>query len=132
MRALLPGARVSFDSPLDFGTVVHGDSIARTLVVSNTGTLSGRVAFGPLAANSKFTIFPAEAEVAFHLWVAAFVEIRLAGAGLSAGGVQTLEFVDRATLQRYCDRMEDHIASWDSLTGGFKEVWRKPPVALGA
>lgn len=64
VRALLPGARLSFDSPLDFGTVVHGDCVSRQLMLRNTGQFSGRASFGPLAANSKFTIFPAEAEVA--------------------------------------------------------------------
>ena len=64
VRATLPGAKLVFDLPVDFGVVVPGQKTSRELVVRNDGSRDGRFGLTPAPAGSKFSVMPLEAHIA--------------------------------------------------------------------
>lgn len=60
VRATLPGAKIAFDAPVDFGVVVPGQHLHRDVVVTNTGHKDGKMSIGACPAGAKFTVLPLE------------------------------------------------------------------------
>lgn len=60
VRATLPGAKIAFDQPVDFGVVTPGQQVSRDLVVTNRGSKDGRMSIVGPPGGSKFSIMPLE------------------------------------------------------------------------
>ena len=63
VHATLPGAKLVYDHPVDFGVVMPGHPVHRSLVVSNKGTKDGKMMISPAAAGEKFSVKPLSADI---------------------------------------------------------------------
>jgi hypothetical protein len=84
VKATLPGAKIAFDQPVDFGVVTpgRGDHVVtekRELVVRNTGSKDGKMAIAAPPAGHKISLVPLEVTVAAGGTATFAVELKCEG-----------------------------------------------------